>query len=233
MSTAASPAPSEGESKRGEVAYRFCQDWLVRPSHLDLRNSLTRFAVQISCIPKRIERLHNSYSYAKRATRPKCSITLAPTAINSVLPSRKLPVSRQMLRMIQLCVMTLLCCPASVPCAEIKSGAEDVENQHWRSQMCLIYQVKRGTAGINLDDLLLWINFIETSTNWFITSQLPRAIKKCLRCKENDAVYFQSQQRAADTGMVRLHCCVWDYASDISQKLYYVCTSCNYVHTVV
>ena len=111
MSTAASPAPSEGESKRGEVAYRFCQDWLVRPSHLDLRNSLTRFAVQISCIPKRIERLHNSYSYAKRATRPKCSITLAPTAINSVLPSRKLPVSRQMLRMIQLCVMTLLCCP--------------------------------------------------------------------------------------------------------------------------
>jgi hypothetical protein len=49
MSTAASPAPSEGESKRGEVAYRFCQDWLVRPSHLDLRNSLTRFAVQIQC----------------------------------------------------------------------------------------------------------------------------------------------------------------------------------------
>jgi hypothetical protein len=84
--------------------------------------------------------------------------------------------------------------------------------------MCLIYQVKRGTAGINLDDLLLWINFIETSTNWLITSQLPRAIKKCPRCKENDAVYFQSQQRAADTGMVRLHCCVWDYASDISQN---------------
>jgi DNA-directed RNA polymerase II subunit RPB9 len=32
MSTAASPAPSEGESKRGEVTYRFCQDWSVCPT---------------------------------------------------------------------------------------------------------------------------------------------------------------------------------------------------------
>lgn len=27
MSAAASPAPSEGDSKRGEVSYRFCQEW--------------------------------------------------------------------------------------------------------------------------------------------------------------------------------------------------------------
>jgi DNA-directed RNA polymerase subunit M/transcription elongation factor TFIIS len=52
MSTAASPAPSEGESKRGEVAYRFCQDWLVRPSHLDLSNSLTRFCSSNLLYPK-------------------------------------------------------------------------------------------------------------------------------------------------------------------------------------
>jgi Transcription factor S-II (TFIIS) len=32
--------------------------------------------------------------------------------------------------------------------------------------------------------------------------QLPRATQKCPKCKERDAVYFQSQQRAADTGMV-------------------------------
>jgi len=46
---------------------------------------------------------------------------------------------------------------------------------------------------------------------------LPRATQRCPRCHENDAVYFQSQQRAADTGM----------------KLYYVCTSCNQVFNVV
>jgi hypothetical protein len=32
--------------------------------------------------------------------------------------------------------------------------------------------------------------------------QLPRAVKSCPKCHENEAVYFQSQQRAADTGMV-------------------------------
>ena len=144
MSTVASPAPSEGESKRGVVTYRFCQDWLVRPSYLvSLRTRLTRSTVQIFCTPKRIERLHNSYLYAKHATRPKCLTTLAPTAITSVLRSRKLPVSRQMLRMTQPCVMTLSCCHVSVPCVEIKSGAEGVESQHWRSHTCLMRQVKR------------------------------------------------------------------------------------------
>ena len=32
--------------------------------------------------------------------------------------------------------------------------------------------------------------------------QLPRTQKTCPRCNERDAVYFQSQQRAAETGMV-------------------------------
>ena len=32
--------------------------------------------------------------------------------------------------------------------------------------------------------------------------QLPRTTQRCPYCHENDAVYFQSQQRAADTGMV-------------------------------
>jgi hypothetical protein len=139
MSTAASPSPSEGESKRGEVTYRFCQDWSVAPPFINLPgNSLTRSAVQISCIPKKIARPHNSFSYAKHATPPRFSTTLAPTAISLAPRSRKPPVSRQMLRMIQLCVMTLLCCPVSVLCAEIKSGVEGVEDPHWRSQTCLI-----------------------------------------------------------------------------------------------
>ena len=31
MSAMASPAPSESETKRGEVTYRFCQEWSVLP----------------------------------------------------------------------------------------------------------------------------------------------------------------------------------------------------------
>jgi len=42
---------------------------------------------------------------------------------------------------------------------------------------------------------------------------LPRVQKPCPSCKENDAVFFQSQQRTAETGM----------------KLYFVCTSCGNV----
>lgn len=39
---------------------------------------------------------------------------------------------------------------------------------------------------------------------WLHTQQLPRAVKLCPKCGESEAVYFQSQQRAADTGMVRI-----------------------------
>lgn len=33
--------------------------------------------------------------------------------------------------------------------------------------------------------------------------QLPRANKKCPSCNHEEAVFFQSQQRSAETGMVR------------------------------
>ncbi|KAF2714783.1 DNA-directed RNA polymeras-like protein II subunit rpb9 [Pleomassaria siparia CBS 279.74] len=42
---------------------------------------------------------------------------------------------------------------------------------------------------------------------------LPRIQKSCTACGENEAVFFQSQQRTAETGM----------------KLYYVCCACGYV----
>jgi DNA-directed RNA polymerase subunit M/transcription elongation factor TFIIS len=32
--------------------------------------------------------------------------------------------------------------------------------------------------------------------------QLPRSNKTCPKCKTEDAVFFQSQQRSAETGMV-------------------------------
>lgn len=149
MSTAASPAPSEGESKRGEVTYRFCQDWSVVPPLVNLpRDSLTRSAAQISFTLKKTARPHNSFSCARHATPPSFLITLAPTAINSAPTLRKLLVSRLMLQMIQLCVMSLLCCPVSVQFVEIKSGAEVVENQHWRSPIYRTCQVKKGAMEI-------------------------------------------------------------------------------------
>ena len=166
MSTAASPAPSEGESKRGEVTYRFCQDWLVLPPPVDpLRNSLTRSVVQTSSIPKKIAQPHSFFSYAKHATPLKCSITLAHTETSSALMSRKLLVSRLMLQMIQLCVMSFLYCTASVLCAEIKSGVEVVETQQWRSQTPPTCKVKKGEVEITPDHLLQQSHFIEALTD--------------------------------------------------------------------
>ncbi|KAJ5502970.1 hypothetical protein N7463_005844 [Penicillium fimorum] len=43
---------------------------------------------------------------------------------------------------------------------------------------------------------------------------LPRANKLCPSCGETEAVFFQSQQRSAETGM----------------KLYYVCCACGQVY---
>jgi len=42
---------------------------------------------------------------------------------------------------------------------------------------------------------------------------LPRSNKTCPKCKNEDAVFFQSQQRSAETGM----------------KLFYVCCSCGHI----
>ncbi|EAS35487.3 DNA directed RNA polymerase II 15 kDa subunit [Coccidioides immitis RS] len=44
---------------------------------------------------------------------------------------------------------------------------------------------------------------------------LPRSNRLCPSCGENEAVFFQSQQRSAETGM----------------KLYYVCCACGKVFT--
>ncbi|KAJ5143233.1 uncharacterized protein N7515_002020 [Penicillium bovifimosum] len=46
------------------------------------------------------------------------------------------------------------------------------------------------------------------------SEELPRANKLCPSCGENEAVFFQSQQRSAETGM----------------KLYYVCCACGHVY---
>ncbi|KFY17744.1 hypothetical protein V492_00412 [Pseudogymnoascus sp. VKM F-4246] len=42
---------------------------------------------------------------------------------------------------------------------------------------------------------------------------LPRSNKSCPKCKAEDAVFFQSQQRSAETGM----------------KLFYVCCGCGHI----
>ncbi|XMA20010.1 hypothetical protein WAI453_012801 [Rhynchosporium graminicola] len=42
---------------------------------------------------------------------------------------------------------------------------------------------------------------------------LPRSNKACPKCKTEDAVFFQSQQRSAETGM----------------KLFYVCCGCGHI----
>ncbi|KAI4278914.1 MAG: hypothetical protein L6R38_005129 [Xanthoria sp. 2 TBL-2021] len=42
---------------------------------------------------------------------------------------------------------------------------------------------------------------------------LPRSNKRCPKCHEVEAVFFQSQQRSAETGM----------------KLFYVCCSCGHI----
>ena len=38
--------------------------------------------------------------------------------------------------------------------------------------------------------------------------QLPRSNKQCPHCRETEAVFFQSQQRSAETGMVSLFRCL-------------------------
>lgn len=43
-----------------------------------------------------------------------------------------------------------------------------------------------------------------TLTRHFSDAQLPRSNKECPKCHETEAVFFQSQQRTAETGMVCL-----------------------------
>lgn len=43
---------------------------------------------------------------------------------------------------------------------------------------------------------------VRDMTDFCLLEQLPRAQKLCPRCSNDEAVYFQSQQRTAETGMV-------------------------------
>ncbi|OQU94741.1 hypothetical protein CLAIMM_01052 isoform 2 [Cladophialophora immunda] len=115
LSAAASPSPSEGESKRGEVSYRFCQE---------------------------------------------CSNLLYPKEDRAT--------------------STLLyICKACHATSQHDSACT------YRQQLGANVQETAGTtADVSHDPTL------------------PRAPKKCPKCRETEAVYFQSQQRAADTGMV-------------------------------
>ena len=60
--------------------------------------------------------------------------------------------------------------------------------------------------------------------------QLPRTNKQCPKCDSTEAVFFQSQQRTAETGMV---CCFRNCEvsarTDLAQALYFVCSSCGEV----
>lgn len=64
--------------------------------------------------------------------------------------------------------------------------------------------------------------------------QLPRIEKPCPNCNETEAVFFQSQQRTAETGMVSTFEVTTTAATVLTQrsapqKLYFVCCRCGSV----
>lgn len=67
----------------------------------------------------------------------------------------------------------------------------------------------------------------------YIIVQLPRSNKTCPKCKTEDAVFFQSQQRSAETGMVRRENNSYDRQRNainlVHQKLFYVCCGCGHI----
>ena len=75
---------------------------------------------------------------------------------------------------------------------------KELEEHDRRSQHCAL--------------LILWLTY------GMLFSQLPRAVKRCPRCKETDAVYFQSQQRASDTGMVGLSVAVSPFKANFHHR---------------
>ncbi|KAI8671777.1 hypothetical protein NCS57_00654000 [Fusarium keratoplasticum] len=60
------------------------------------------------------------------------------------------------------------------------------------------------------EDSYCWLTLF-----FFCVLQLPRSNKTCPSCKHEEAVFFQSQQRSAETGM----------------KLFYVCCECGHIFT--
>lgn len=94
MSAAASPAPSEAEGKKGEVNYRFCNEWYVHPGIVSPRPvepTDVCGAVRICSTPKRTARHPNSSSSAKHATPSRSTTAHAPSACTSDRWLRKQP----------------------------------------------------------------------------------------------------------------------------------------------
>ncbi|CUS08077.1 unnamed protein product, partial [Tuber aestivum] len=58
---------------------------------------------------------------------------------------------------------------------------------------------------------------------------LPRSMKPCPKCGENECVFFQSQQRTEDTKMAGLPL-PHKMATNAAQRLFHVCCSCGTIH---
>ncbi|KAG8665435.1 hypothetical protein FPOAC1_010231 [Fusarium poae] len=82
--------------------------------------------------------------------------------------------------------------------------------ESWKQQ--LEHWVARVFFGTRLSSLRdCWLTCIFS----FFALQLPRSTKTCPSCQHTEAVFFQSQQRSAETGM----------------KLFYVCCECGHIFT--
>ncbi|KIW98675.1 uncharacterized protein Z519_00336 [Cladophialophora bantiana CBS 173.52] len=115
MSAAASPSPSEGESKRGEVSYRFCQEWYA--SDLFPKTSLTCFPARTSSTRKKTAPPPPSSTFARLAMRLHNTTQHAPTVNNSAPMFKRQLEPPLMLHTIQRWVLLFLSCPLSVPFA--------------------------------------------------------------------------------------------------------------------
>jgi Transcription factor S-II (TFIIS) len=109
-----------------------------------------------------------------------------------------------MLQTILLWVIHLLK-SISVQCVVIPCGAQTVELLLWKILGLRIAPMTEQMPG-PFRDSSAKPSFSKALTDcWFEPQQLPRAVKLCPKCGESEAVYFQSQQRAADTGMVGIY----------------------------
>lgn len=72
-----------------------------------------------------------------------------------------------------------------------------------REKTVVIQQKERGTTSAHLTDVVCVSIFKDMLTTCLMLLQLPRSNKQCPSCDGTEAVFFQSQQRTAETGMVR------------------------------
>jgi hypothetical protein len=155
----------------------------------------------------------------------------ASTRTSYTVKSVILPVSLRMLVPIQRFVSPVFV-PSAATWLHVLSAAPDETQfcgRHGQLQL-----IRHRTLALRLS---LWHSLcVQWLTCDFFWLQLPRANKLCPSCGETEAVFFQSQQRSAETGMVR------SYPAMISkrtmcwlplffvQKLYYVCCACGNVY---